>query len=244
MSDISQLPTEQLDNPFWYALAGPHRALGTVGERAGRYLPGVAVMAGLAEVDPDAWHELATLTPPGEVVALFRPTLLDAPDGWTHLSTFGPLQMVAPELMTPLPDPKGLVMRPLAVQDVPAMLELVKLTRPGPFAPRTRELGLYLGLWDESAAGEPRLAAMTGQRARTQNACEVSAVCTHPDYRRRGLALVLVSQMAAQIQAAGLLPFLHVDPQNQAAQATYLGLGFVPRQPMSVTVLRRAEQAP
>ena len=56
--------------------------------------------------------------------------------------------------------------------------------RPGPFRPRTIELGGYVGIFHDS-----KLVAMAGQRLRPPGYCEVSAVCTHPDARRRGYAL-------------------------------------------------------
>lgn len=212
-----------------------------VGQQAGRFEPEFSAMCGLETGAPEAWAELGTLTPPGQTVALFMPALLNAPPSWKRVTQFGPVQMVQQRAREALQGPAGFVARPLTPRDAPAMLELVALTRPGPFGPRTGELGVYLGLWDESGPGSPRLAAMTGQRAQTPAACEVSAVCTHPDYRRRGLARALVSQVAAHTHASGLIPFLHADPDNAAAQATYLGLGFVLRQPMWVSVMRRGE---
>ena len=69
------------------------------------------------------------------------------------------------------------------VANVAAMLALVELTQPGPFAPRTIELGRYLGVHDNG-----QLVAMAGERCRLPGYREVSAVCTHPDARGRGLA--------------------------------------------------------
>lgn len=227
-----------LDNPFWHALQGPQRSLGQVGERAARYHPDISVMAGLESDTPDAWAELGRLMAPGEVSALYGPALLDAPAGWSRLNQFRPIQMVQAKTEPAPRSPDGFVARPITAGDVSAVLELVGLTQPGPFQSRTTEMGLYLGLWDEAASGGPRLAAMAGQRAHLPGACEVSAVCTHPDYRRRGLSRALVSQMAGLIHAAGLVPFLHVAPENAVAQATYLQLGFVPRNDLWISVMR------
>ncbi|WP_424952100.1 GNAT family N-acetyltransferase [Deinococcus sp.] len=241
MTDTETLPL--LDNPFWHALRGPQRALGQVGKLAARYRPQVSAMAGLESDTPAAWTELDTLTAPGEIAALFGPVLLDAPGGWTRVAQFATVQMVQTGQAAALPSPDGLLGKALTLQDVPAMLDLVGLTRPGPFQPGTIEMGLYLGLWDESGPTGPRLAAMTGQRARLPGACEISAVCTHPEYRRRGLARALVSQVAALTRESGLTPFLHVAPDNAAAQATYRQLGFVPRREIWVSVMRRGEDA-
>ncbi|WP_407541725.1 GNAT family N-acetyltransferase (plasmid) [Deinococcus radiomollis] len=232
-------PADPLENPFWHALAGPQVAFARLGPRAGRYLPGVSPMGALEADTPESWTDLEALTAPGEVVAVFWPDVLDPPVSWSHQGGGNAVQMVQRRAQPPLSAPAGLVLRELGPQDVPQMLDLVRLTRPGPFRERTVELGLYLGLWDDSAPEGSRLAAMTGQRARTRNACEVSAVCTHPAYRRRGLARTLVSQVAARTAEAGLQPFLHVSQDNLAALETYRSLGFLPSRRLSINVLRR-----
>src|SRR6185369_13440424 len=71
---------------------------------------------------------------------------------------------------------------PLDARDVPEMLALVERTRPGPFAPRTIELGTYLGVRD---AG--KLVAMAGERMHPAGFVEISAVCTDATHRGRGL---------------------------------------------------------
>jgi ribosomal protein S18 acetylase RimI-like enzyme len=238
--------SDPLENPFWYALTGEQRSFAQAAPttsgiplKAARYQQGVAPMGALESDTPAAWADLEALTAPGEVVAVFMPVLLDARAGWTRINQGNPLQMAQEVAASPLPAPAGFTLRPLTADDVPQMLELVKMTQPGPFQPRTIELGLYLGLWNEDAPGGPVLAAMTGQRARTHEACEVSAVCTHPDYQRRGLAKALVSQVAAQTIQSGLTPFLHVNQDNTSALATYQSLGFTRVRALWVTVLKR-----
>ena len=51
--------------------------------------------------------------------------------------------------------------RKLTEADVPEMLALTKLTEPGPFLPRTIELGSYFGIHDAGS-----LVAMAGERLR------------------------------------------------------------------------------
>ena len=63
----------------------------------------------------------------------------------------------------------------LGVVDVPEMLELVRLTNPGPFDERTLKLGDYVGVRDAGV-----LVAMAGQRLHFTGWTEVSAVCTLP----------------------------------------------------------------
>jgi predicted GNAT family acetyltransferase len=118
------------------------------------------------------------------------------------------------------------------------MLGLVDLTRPGPFAARTVEMGRYLGVRDEG-----RLVAMAGERLRPPGYTEVSAVCTHPDFRGRGHAKALISVLAEAICARGETPFLHVLPENRPAVATYEALGFRTQRTLQLTVLERPAAA-
>lgn len=228
-----------LGNPLWTALRGPHAPFGEGTEHAARYHSPVAAFAGLAEDSPQAWADLTALTPSGELAVLFAPEVFGAPAGWTRGFVGNPLQMVQARPLDAAPDAGGLSVRELGAQDVEAMLALVALTRPGPFLPRTPELGLYLGAWDDAAPGGPRLAAMAGQRAQPPGHREISAVCTHPDYRRRGLARALVAQLAAHSHAAGEVPFLHVNLENEGAIAVYRDLGFEPVRQLRATVLKR-----
>ncbi|KQR28040.1 GNAT family N-acetyltransferase [Deinococcus sp. Leaf326] len=227
-----------LGNPIWTALRGPQAAFAQTTNLAAHYAPPVAVFAGLAEDTPQAWADLTAMTPAGGLAVLFAPEVIDAPAGWTRGFVGNPLQMVQARPQATGAQPDGLSVRELTADDVGAMMDLTALTRPGPFLPRTPELGLYLGVWDESGDA-PRLAAMAGQRLQPPGHREISAVCTHPDYRRRGLARTLVARLAAHSHAAGEVPFLHVNLENEGAVAVYRDLGFEPVRQLRATVLNR-----
>ena len=64
----------------------------------------------------------------------------------------------------------------LGADDVPDMMELTKLTNPGPFAARTHELGTFLGVKIDG-----RLVAMAGERMKPADYTEITAVCVHPN---------------------------------------------------------------
>jgi predicted GNAT family acetyltransferase len=68
---------------------------------------------------------------------------------------------------------------------------------------------------------------------------EVSGVCTHPDFRGRGLARRLSAAVSAHIEARGEQPFLHAWKSNRAAISLYEGLGFKLRTEVNVAELRR-----
>jgi predicted GNAT family acetyltransferase len=101
------------------------------------------------------------------------------------------------------------------------MVALTDLTKPGPFGPRSAELGEYYGLFE----GE-RLVAMAGERLGAGRSREVSAVCTHPDFQGRGLARRLMEKVIRIQLARGDMPFLHVMAQNARARGLYEHMGF------------------
>jgi predicted GNAT family acetyltransferase len=109
----------------------------------------------------------------------------------------------------------------LGVADVADMLALIDNARPGPFLPRTVELGTYLGVRSEHG-----LIAMAGERLRPPGYVEVSAVSTHDTARRRGLASLVVAEVATRALARGDTPFLHVVTTNEVAIPVYERLGF------------------
>jgi ribosomal protein S18 acetylase RimI-like enzyme len=227
-----------LDNPAWHALGGPHRSFARGSERARRYDPEVAPFAALPdEPSIDDWSALAELAPardgePGGGVVLARVRVVP-PAGWETLFEIAAMQMIAP------PDLAARVagdphFDELHSGDVPAMLALVKETRPGPFLPRTIELGRYIGLRD---GGE--LVAMAGERFHIPGMTEISAVCTAPRVQRKGLAAAIVRAVARNIRARGDEAFLHVSSDNAAGLALYERLGFTVRAALDVVGVRR-----
>jgi predicted GNAT family acetyltransferase len=132
------------------------------------------------------------------------------------------------------PDPSDEVI-PLGDADAPEMLELATMTRPGPFLLNTHRLGRFIGIRREG-----RLAAMAGERLHADGYREVSAVCTHPDFRGRGLAGLLSRIVADRIVRDGETPFLHAYTTNAAAIRLYEQLGFRYQRTITVQWLKRA----
>ena len=120
----------------------------------------------------------------------------------------------------------------LGSDDVPAIMELAELTKPGPFSARTYELGTFLGI----RVGN-QLAAMAGERMKLDGYSEITAVWTHPSNRGRGYALALLSAVSRMIAARGDTPFLHVFSDNAPAIALYHRMGLRIRRRLYVTVL-------
>lgn len=65
------------------------------------------------------------------------------PDGWAVIENHPGLQFLAPGTLFE-PDPEAV---PLGPADVPEILELIDLARPGPFLARPVALGGYAGVW-------------------------------------------------------------------------------------------------
>jgi predicted GNAT family acetyltransferase len=73
---------------------------------------------------------------------------------------------------------------------------------------------------------------MAGERMRLDAHVELSAICTHPSARGRGLAEGLMRRLMHDALQRGQQPFLHVLPANAGAIALYRRLGFVTRAEM------------
>jgi predicted GNAT family acetyltransferase len=109
----------------------------------------------------------------------------------------------------------------LGEADVPEMVELATLTKPGPFDTRTRETGTYLGIREGG-----KLVAMAGERLKLPGYTEISAVCTHPEHLGHGYAGFLMTILAERIRGRGKTPILHVRAENMRAVQLYERLGF------------------
>lgn len=209
-----------LDNPALAALTGPHAHFAERVGRAARYPADMSPWHALDDpADPAAWADAATLAGPGGKITLMGP-FDTIPAGWTFFRGVDGVQM-AGDGVAVAPDAEAVVLGPA---DLPEIADLVRRTDPGPFEPRTVEMGTYLGL---RSGG--RLVAMAGERLRPPGWTEISAVCTDPAYRGRGLATRLVRAVAANIRGRGDVPFLHTAAFNTTAIRLYESMGFTRR---------------
>jgi len=185
-----------LDRSVWASLTGHHARFAERHGRAIRYQADVAPFTALEDhADPQAWADAAELLGPGSRLALGGVT--SWPEGWEPAFTAESAQLVAATLDA-RPDPEAVVLGP---DDVPEILALIARTEPGPFLPRTIELGTYLGIRRDGA-----LIAMAGERQHPPGYTEISAVCTDAAYRGQGLATRLVRAVAASRDAAAADP--------------------------------------
>jgi GNAT superfamily N-acetyltransferase len=218
-----------LDNVIWHCLSGSHLNYSDGTDEARRYSKGFSPIVGFANLARPNFDALSRFCEPGEhFYCEGWPGAV--PDGWKidHESTVlrmiweGPMASVdeAPEAS------------PLSQAHASQALELANLTRPGPFGPRTIELGDYFGLFE----GE-RLIAMAGERLCADSCREISGVCTHPEFQGRGFARRLMRKLIRREMQRNETPFLHVMHDNTNARRLYEQMGFRDYREMVVRII-------
>jgi ribosomal protein S18 acetylase RimI-like enzyme len=220
-----------LDHPIWTALTTRQQALAEGGALARRYPPAITPFADMVDMSPRSFAALHGLMSGSEVAVLFTPDPVTAPAEFKVLLTETGEQMVGTPAASSIP---GVEIVTLGTGDVPAMMELTELTKPGPFSARTHELGTFLGIRIDG-----QLVAMAGERMKPVNYTEITAVCVHPSHRGRGYGQALLAAISRQILARGEIPFLHVFSKNASAIALYRRQGMEIRRRLHVTVLLR-----
>lgn len=218
-----------LDNLAWNTITSNHRHLAIIGEKAAIYNPQVFGFAGLKEDSSEAWSELAELIPLGVSKYIgFKPP--ENHQDWILVHEAYAHQMIVDTPVTF----KEMEFETLTANDVPQMMELMKLTEAAPFEKRTIEMGRYIGYKVEG-----KLVAMGGERLNPVGYVEISAIGTHPDFRRRGFGRAITSTLTNEILERGEIPFLHVWEGNDAAYKLYEKLGYVTRKTVAVYVIQK-----
>jgi len=98
--------------------------------------------------------------------------------------------------------------------------DLIWLVMPGYYRKRSFEMGKYYGIFKNG-----KLVSIAGQRMQTNLFIEISAVVTHPDYTKRGLARQLIAYNTRQILKENKTPILHTNKGNLAIPL-YKKLGY------------------
>jgi GNAT superfamily N-acetyltransferase len=209
---------ELLDNIFWHTLTGPHAHFAAGSGNARRYAAGFSPILGFATIDQPDFAAIRPWCTAGERFycgGWSGPV----PAGWT-LEAESLMCCMRWQSGVPGEEDFPAAVR-LGAEHAAQALELARLTNPGPFGPRTIELGEYYGCFEDG-----RLIAMAGERMHAGNYREVSGVCTHPDFQGRGYARRLMSMVMRRELGRGQVPFLHVMSANATARRLYERLGF------------------
>ena len=229
-----------LDNIIWKALTTRQAEFAESFKHARRFMPEVSPLAAFPEPTPEGYKSLARLVSTGETLGLFLEAPYQPQPGWSFIAGAPMPEMVyeadsVPDRHSPS-EPEILE---LGTADVPDMMALTALTKPGPFGKRTHELGTYLGIRLDG-----KLVAMTGERLKIPGYTEVSAVCTHPQHTGNGYARILMAEVMRRICSRGETPLLHVRQDNVRAIELYERLGFRQRVLLHFAVLRKEQVFP
>lgn len=221
-----------LYNPVYNALRSADAHLGT-GSASVKYFDNeVSPFVGFPTGYMNGFEELHQLLPEGRKILYATPEPIHQPSGWEMMAAIAGLQFVFTGEILPALSP--IVPVPLNCGNVAEMIDLARLTKPGPFSSRTIEFGHYHGIFEKG-----RLVAMTGQRLHPGDHAEISAVCTHPDHLGKGFAAALLAHQLHLIRSQGKKAFLHVRDDNGRAIEIYRRLGFEVSRPMHFYFMKK-----
>ncbi|NTS41372.1 GNAT family N-acetyltransferase [Flavisolibacter sp. BT320] len=223
-----------LFNPVYDALQTGDRTLSIGSGKVKFFNTDVSPFVGIETGYQNGFADLQAQLPAGRLILHATPDDIPTPDGWTMLHKIPGIQMLLTDAFQK--QERTMQFVSLTTKDVPSMVELATLTRPGPFGTKTILFGNYQGIFVNG-----RLAAMTGQRLHPNHYTEISAVCTHPDFLGRGYAAALVQHQAEAILANGQKAFLHVRKDNDRAIGLYERLGFAYSGDMNFYFMKRDE---
>ena len=184
--------TTPLDNAVWHSLTGPQRTFAEAEGLAARFDPDVSVFAALGEDTDAGWRDLASLVGPSGIAVLFRAEIPQLPAPWTRLDGGRGHQMVLRDLApVDVPDARPWVRRTSARcsrwwnSPAPARSRRARWSSVGTSACSTATVWWRWPVNDSPRRGSGRS----------------SAVCTHPDFRGRGLAAGLTALVARASRA-------------------------------------------
>jgi len=221
-----------LDNPIWTAL-NSGSACFAFGDGVVRFIDRrIGFFAGVPLYDTEHLDQLYEAMDSGMRVIVFPPGFLDLDTKWKVRNDNALLQMVFEKSSINLSSDASI--RALAAADVPVMLALTQLAKPGPFLKNTIDFGGYFGFFVDG-----KLVSMAGTRLAAGPYTEVSAVCTHPDFVGQGLSQRVLPHVLNYIQQQGQIPYLQLYPDNLPALRLYQRLGFVERANLRVYSLEK-----
>jgi len=223
-----------LDNIIWKALTTRQAEFAESFNQARRFTPEVSPLAAFREPTAEGYESLAGLVDGQGTIGLFLEAPYQPRPGWSLVAGAPMPEMVYESDGVPSSSSLDLEIVELSAADVPDMMALTALTKPGPFHKRTHELGTYLGIRRDG-----KLVAMAGERLKVPGHTELSAICTHPEHTGHGYARILMIEVMQRVLKRGETPLLHVREDNRRAIELYERLGFRLRELLHFAVLRK-----
>jgi GNAT superfamily N-acetyltransferase len=194
---MNQYEDYKLDNPIWYALNETHKQYAVEFNGCKFYKPEYSPFGGMGKGGDTA---LAT-DQYSKLTALFY-MVGDPPI--VGNSARIKKQLTANQMILYKPFPFEItetIIRLETQEQKKELYELVNLVQPGFIRGKTRAMGTYFGIY-----ADKQLVAVSGERVEMSSYTEVSAVVTHPDFRKRGFAKQLLKQTTDKIFSDKKIP--------------------------------------
>lgn len=209
---------KQLQNPVWYSLCETHKKFAVEYNNVKFYHPEICSFGSFINEEDTllALNEYSKLKNSFFLVSENKTPTFDK-ENIVLVKKIEGCQMVLNKLID-LNLSEEIV--PLSNKHIDEIYDLVWLVMPGYYEKRSFEMGGYFGIFKNN-----KLVAITGQRMQCDSWTEISAVVTHPDYTRQGLAKQLVVHTVKEILKDNKSPILHTDKGNPAI-GLYEKLGF------------------
>jgi predicted GNAT family acetyltransferase len=219
-----------LSRPVWNALLSEQKELSCSNGDARRFAPVYGPLTAAIDYSQVNMAALRMLEIGPEGLWIFDQFIPQDPTGFEPILCVPCVQMIAYKTIE---IENNFEVVELQDSDAAQMLALAMATRPGPFSTETYKLGQFIGVKENG-----RLIAMAGERMKITGFSELSGVCTHAEYRGRGLARILSQIITKRILERGEIPFLHTYQGNDVALRLYEGLGYKSRAIVHLTVLK------
>ena len=209
---------EKLKNPVWFSLKETHKKYIINYDGVQFYHPEISTFGAFIDVTKTAraLNEYSKLAERFFLVSEHETPLIDSSTVFLEKKIEG-CQMVLDHLAD-IEISENIV--PLTEANMDEIYELIWMVMPGYYQKKSFNMGSFFGIFKDQ-----KLVSICGQRLQTDDFIEVSAVVTHPNYTRQGLAKQLVWHNTKEILNQQKRPVLHTDKGNTAIPL-YKKLGY------------------
>lgn len=200
---------KKLKNPVWFSLKETHKKFVINYDGVQFYHPEVCTFGSFTDVTKTAkaLNEYSKLSEKFFLVSEHETPLIDSSRVFLEKKIEG-CQMVLEQLVDIEISEKIVPLTKAHTNEIHALIWLVM---PGYYQKKSFDMGAFFGIFKDQ-----KLVSICGQRLQTDDFIEVSAVVTHPNFTRRGLAKQLVAHTTKEILKLQKLPVLHTDKGNTA----------------------------